>query len=108
MVGSGVSAGFEVFGFAAVSMGFVSSSTRAIYNVDTGLVRFLSAYFYYIVLAPTSKRIKTSIPPKIMKNVPEFSPVCLAKNPFSSSSGMRADRSSTGSSITSTSSTIAA
>ena len=106
MVGSGVSAGFEVSGFAAEPTGYVSSSRRAIYNDVTGLVRFLSAYFYCIVRAPTSRRMKTSIPPKIMKKVPVFRPVCLAKKPFSSSSGIII--SSTGSSTTSTSSTMLA
>ena len=106
MVGSGVSAGFEVSGFAAVSMGFVSLSRLAICKDVTGLNRFLSAYFYCIVRAPTSRRMKTSMPPKIMKKVPVFRPVCLAKKPFSSSLGIII--SSTGSSTTSTSSTMLA
>ena len=105
MVGSGVSAGFEVSGFAAKPTGYVSSSRRAIYIDVIGLVRFLSAYFYCIVRAPTSRRMKTSIPPKIMKKVPVLRPVCFAKKPFSSSGIII---SSTGSSTTSTSSTMLA
>ena len=97
---------FEFSGFAAVSMGFVSLSRLAICKEVTGLNRFLSACFYCIVRAPTSRRMKTRIPPKIMKKVPVFRPVCLAKKPFSSSTGIIT--SSIGSSTTSTSSTIAA